>query len=320
MHSVSSPDLHTADALTDDQRRQVADLQDRASAADGVRPLSEQSLLGLAAGPGRVTHLLGYAASGGLRGYAQVGDPDDPEAASAELVVDPDHRRQGTGRLLLGAVLERAPGVRVWAHGDLAAARALAASAGLQVGRELHKMTRPLGPDDEQRSAVALPAGFSARAFEVRRDEQAWLATNAAAFAHHPEQGRLTLADLQERMAQPWFDPAGLILVTADGRPDEVAAFHWTKVDPQQRSTLDPDRTAGEVYVVGVHPAYQGRGLGRPVTALGLAHLAALGLPEVVLYVDGDNTAAIRTYTGLGFGSIMVDVMYSRSVHQALSG
>jgi mycothiol synthase len=69
-----------------------------------------------------------------------------------------------------------------------------------------------------------------------------------------------------------------------------------------------------------VHPAYQGRGLGRPVTALGLAHLAALGLPEVVLYVDGDNTAAIRTYTGLGFGSIMVDVMYSRSVHQALSG
>lgn len=320
MLSVSSPDLHTADALTDDQRRQVADLQDRAFTADGVRPLSEQSLLGLAAGAGRVAHLLGYAGSDSLRGYAQVGDPDDPDAASAELVVDPDHRRQGTGRRLLDAVLDRAPSARVWAHGDLAAARALAASAGLEVGRELHKMTRPLGPDDQKRSAVALPQGFSARAFEVGHDEQAWLATNAAAFAHHPEQGRLTLSDLQERMAQPWFDPAGLILVTADDRPDDVAAFHWTKVDPQQRSTLDPARTAGEVYVVGVHPAYQGRGLGRPVTALGLAHLAGLGLPEVVLYVDGDNTAAIRTYTGLGFGSIMVDVMYSRSVHQALSG
>jgi hypothetical protein len=61
MLSVSSPDLHTADALTDDQRRQVADLQDRAFAADGVRPLSEQSLLGLAAAAGRVAHLLGYA-------------------------------------------------------------------------------------------------------------------------------------------------------------------------------------------------------------------------------------------------------------------
>jgi mycothiol synthase len=65
--------------------------------------------------------------------------------------------------------------------------------------------------------------------------------------------------------------------------------------------------------VVGVHPAYQGRGLGRPVTALGLAHLAGLGLPEVVLYVDGDNQAAIRTYTGLGFHSIMVDVMYAKT-------
>ena len=66
--------------------------------------------------------------------------------------------------------------------------------------------------------------------------------------------------------------------------------------------------------MVGVHPAYQGRGLGRPVTALGLAHLAGLGLPEVVLYVDGDNQAAIRTYTGLGFRSIMVDVMYAKPV------
>ena len=97
-------------------------------------------------------------------------------------------------------------------------------------------------------------------------------------------------------MAQPWFDPAGFILVEATDAPGDVVAFHWTKVDPEQRSTLDPTATAGEVYVVGVHPAYQGRGLGGPLTALGLAHLARLGLPEVELYVDGDNTAARRTY------------------------
>ena len=47
---------------------------------------------------------------------------------------------------------------------------------------------------------------------------------------------------------------------TAEDRPDEVAAFHWTKVDPDQRSTVDPSRPAGEVYVVGVHPGYQGGG------------------------------------------------------------
>lgn len=99
-----------------------------------------------------------------------------------------------------------------------------------------------------------------------------------------------------------------------------LAGYHWTKVDPGERSRVDPSSPAGEVYVVGVHPAYQGRGLAHPLTALGLAHLAARGLPEVVLYVDGDNGRALRTYTRLGFRPMMVDVMYSGAVHPRLSG
>jgi mycothiol synthase len=318
MLSVPLSPVRLADTLTPTEAAQVHDLQVRAVAADGVSPLSEQPLLSLTAPGGRVRHLLGYAGEQ-LRGYAQLDSPAGPEA-SVELVVDPDARRQGTGRTLVDAVLAAAPEARLWAHGQLPAAQALAASTGLTAVRELHKMARALTEADLEPAATALPAGFTARAFEPGRDEQAWLATNAAAFAHHPEQGRLTLADLHDRMTQPWFDAAGFILVEADGSPGEVAAFHWTKVDSEQRSSVDPGKAAGEVYVVGVHPAYQGRGLGRPVTALGLAHLAGLGLPEVVLYVDGDNQAAIRTYTGLGFRSIMVDVMYSRAVHPAVSG
>ena len=314
---LKSP-VRLADTLTSAEVTRVREIQAAATAADGVSPLSEQTVLSLAAPSGRVRHLLGYAAER-LTGYAQLDSPSEP-SASGELVVDPSARREGIGRALVDALLDAAPEARVWSHGQLPAAQALAASVGLEAVRELHKMARPLGAADLEPAASALPEGFTARAFEPGRDEQAWLDTNAAAFAHHPEQGRLTLADLEERMAQPWFDAAGFILVEADGSPGEVAAFHWTKVDPEQRSSVDPTLPAGEVYVVGVHPAYQGRGLGRPVTALGLAHLAGLGLPEVVLYVDGDNQAAIRTYTGLGFRSIMVDVMYSRAVHRALSG
>jgi mycothiol synthase len=330
---VPKSPVRLTDTLTSTEVTSVRDLQAAATAVDGVGPLSEQFVLSLTAPRGRVRHLLGYAGER-LMGYAQLEGPTEPDA-SAELVVEPEARRHGTGRALVDAALEVAPAARFWAHGRLPAAQALAASAGLEAVRELHKMARPLGGGDLDPAASALPAGFTARRFVPGRDEQSWLATNAAAFAHHPEQGRLVLADLEERMAQPWFDPAGFILVEADGSPGEVAAFHWTKVDPEQRQSLDAVGTAGrshdgqgrdashlvgEVYVVGVHPAYQGRGLGRPVTALGLAHLAGLGLPEVVLYVDGDNHAAIRTYTGLGFRSIMVDVMYSRAVHQALSG
>ena len=175
-------------------------------------------------------------------------------------------------------------------------ARALAAAAGLERTRSLHLMGRPLAEADA--TDPALPDGYSVRAFEPGRDDEAWVALNAAAFASHPEQGRISVADLRERMDQPWFDPAGFLLVEREGR---LVAFHWTKVE----------RAAGEVYVVGVDPAEQGHGLGGPVTGLGIAHLARRGLAEVHLYVDGDNTAALRTYRRLGFEDLAVDAQYS---------
>jgi mycothiol synthase len=324
--SPTVPPVSTLSSLSPEQAGEVRALGRRAADADAVAALSEQTLLSLGAPEGAVEHVLAYAAGGGLGGYAQCQPAEGgheegagSEGPSVELVVDPAARRKGLGSALWAEVESRHPRARVWAHGDLPSARGFARARGLEPVRELHKMARPLTAADatgaEAEAATALPAGFSARTFVPGRDDQAWLETNAAAFAHHPEQGRLTLADLRERMEQPWFDPAGFIVVEADEAPGGVAAFHWTKVDPEQRASTDPAATAGEVYVVGVHPAYQGRGLARPLTALGLAHLAGLGLPEVVLYVDGDNVGALRTYSSLGFRDIMVDVMYSRAVH-----
>ncbi len=276
---------------------EVRDLLERAEQSDGVEAVSESFRLAL--GPARdgVVHLLREAGDGTLVGYAQVAQVGTPDAV-AELVVEPAHRRRGNGRALLDAVL--AEGARsVWAHGMLPAADALARAAGLVVTRELYVMGRPLSAADEV--DPALPQGFSVRAFVPGQDDERWVALNAAAFASHPEQGRLTVDDLHERMAQPWFDPAGLLLVVDDAT-GSVVAFHWTKVEP--------GGTKGEVYVVGVDPAYQGRGLGGPVTRLGLAHLARLGLTEVELYVDGDNTAARRTYERLGFVDAAVHAQY----------
>jgi mycothiol synthase len=278
----------------------------RAADVDGVEAVSEA--FRLAVGPPRdgVVHLLRWAGDGTLVGYAQVAAAGTTDAV-AELVVDPPHRRRGHGRALLDAVLDE--GARsVWAHGMLPAADALARSAGLAMTRSLYRMTRPLTADD----AVdpLLPQGFSVRTFEPGRDDETWVRLNAAAFASHPEQGRLTVADLHERMAQPWFDPAGFLLVVEDAT-DTVVAFHWTKVE-SGGGTVGTGGT-GEVYVVGIDPAHQGRGLGGPLTALGLAHLARQGLAEVELYVDGDNTAARRTYARLGFTDAAVDGQYARA-------
>lgn len=288
-------------AIDDATASEIRALLALAEDADGVEAVSES--FRLAIGPARegVVHLLRLDEDDVVVGYAQVAQAGGPDAV-AELVVDPRHRRRGHGRALLDEVV--ALGARsVWAHGMLPAATALAAAAGLVVTRELYVMGRPLTAED----AVdpALPQGFSVRPFEPGVDDEHWVALNAAAFASHPEQGRLTLTDLHERMAQPWFDPAGLLLVVDDTTGD-VVAFHWTKVEP----TTPPAIPRGEVYVVGVDPAYQGRGLGGPVTSLGLAHLARLGLAEVELYVDGDNTAARRTYTRLGFRDTAVHAQY----------
>ena len=288
-------------AIDDATASEIRALLALAEDADGVEAVSES--FRLAIGPARegVVHLVRLDEDDAVVGYAQVAQAGGPDAV-AELVVDPRHRRRGHGRALLDEVV--ALGARsVWAHGMLPAATALAAAAGLVVTRELYVMSRPLTADD----AVdpVLPQGFSVRPFEPGVDDEHWVALNAAAFASHPEQGRLTLADLHERMAQPWFDPAGLLLVVDDTTGD-VVAFHWTKVEP----TTPPAIPRGEVYVVGVDPAYQGRGLGGPVTSLGLAHLARLGLAEVELYVDGDNTAARRTYTRLGFRDTAVHAQY----------
>ena len=303
--------------------RLLRELWARAAAVDGVQPVSEAFRLTVGAARDGVVHVLRRGADGAVVGYAQVAAAGSPDAV-AELVVDPPHRCHGHGRALLDAALGE--GARsVWAHGMLPAAEALARSAGLELTRSLHLMRRPLTPDDVV--DAVLPVGFSARPFVPGQDDETWVRLNAAAFARHPEQGRLTVADLHDRMAQPWFDPAGLILVVDDGT-EGVVAFHWTKVEPptshdtlmsgaaDQRvagpGATGRDGLVGEVYVVGVDPAYQGRGLGGPVTRLGLAHLAALGLDEVELYVDGDNTAARRTYERLGFTDAAVDGQYTR--------
>ena len=288
---MTSRPVRTAQ-LSADQQAAVLELVAAAESADGVPPLSEQSRLAVRGRSGHaVEHLLAYA-DDALAGYLQA------DEESAELVVAPAHRRSGVGSQLLGQV---PAGTRVWAHGDVAAAKRFAAVRGLEVVRELFVLGRRFDEAGALDDPV-LPDGLVARPFRPGQDEEEWLRVNAAAFAHHTEQGRMTRADLDARMDEPWFDPAGLVLVVPESDPDTVAAFHWTKKHSE---------TTGEVYVVGVDPAYQGTGLGRPVTVLGLEYLRDQGVDDVILYVDGDNPAALKVYRGLGFTTRSVDRMFA---------
>ncbi|PJE97468.1 mycothiol synthase [Streptomyces carminius] len=297
-------DVVVVDEVSAEVVRNAQALIDAAAAADGQSAVSEQGRLQLRGGrrPG-VRHLLLWE-QGELVGYGQLEDTDPVEAPAGELVVHPDHRRKGYGHELGRALLQASDRrLRVWAHGGHPAARHLARMLGLTLFRELRQMRRPLAGGPELPEPV-LPEGVRLRTFVPGRDDAAWLAANAAAFAHHPEQGGMTGRDLDDRKAEPWFDPKGFFLaVRGEGEDERIAGFHWTKVHSAEQ--------LGEVYVVGVVPGAQGGGLGRALTLAGLRYLERdRGLPTAMLYVDADNKAAVTVYERLGFQVHEVDLMY----------
>lgn len=303
----------------------VLALADDAARADGVAPLNEESRLAVRAlghttqeddkqpDGGHAPRILVATAAGEDDALAGVVVDAQGDAGGVDLVVSPARRGQGLGRELLDAFESQADGIEraaYWAHGDLPSAQAFARHVGADRVRDLWRMTRPVTPDEA--FVTDLPDGFEARAYDGSSEQgQAWLDVNAAAFVHHPEQGRMTMADFRERAGEDWFDPSGLILVwDVTGAQPVLAASHWTK--------REPGSDEGEVYVVAVAPAYQGRGLAKPLTGLGLAHLAQAGVRAVDLYVEGDNEPAKATYTRAGFTKSAQDVMYVHTTARGL--
>lgn len=290
---------------------EVLALLDAAAAADGVQPVSEDARLSLQHRSPGGYDLVVRADDGALAGYARVDD------GSAELVVHPGRRRRGHGSALLRQALELTGDrpLDVWAHGDLPGSAELLRPHGFTRARVLLQLRMPLDgrhldPADLP-PRPELPADVRVLPFRPGTDEEAWLRVNARAFAWHPEQGRMTREDLELRQREPWFDPAGFLMAWR-GDPDAggtLLGSHWTKVHPAGDAGPDP---VGEIYVLGVDPDAQGMRLGRTLTDLGLAHLRGRGLAEVLLYVEEDNTAAVRLYESRGFRRFSVDVSWRR--------
>ncbi|MFB9071781.1 mycothiol synthase [Citricoccus parietis] len=323
-HPHESPSLSTsAGRLDSGLLRDLTALAEAAESADGNPPFSDQTWVELRTtdDPDLVRTVTAWldhqdGRDGELAGAA-VAISAGPGAGpgTLELVVHPSCRSQGVATALareLDAGLTEK--YNAWAHGNHAAAARLAEQFGYTPVRELLRLrlTHQVSQDDVEngshRTSVwdgTAPEGITLRSFVPGADDASFLETNAAAFADHPEQGSLDQTDLDARKAEPWFDPAGFILAEdADG---VLLGFHWTKIHPG----AEGHPPLGEVYVVGVSPQAQGRGLGRVLTVAGIRYLQQQGVEAVMLYVDADNTAAVELYRKLGFVRWDTDVMYT---------
>jgi len=285
-----------------------------ATAYDDMAPLSEHVLIHLHhGGDSADEHVIMRAGDGTLVGYLHLDQTDIVAGPVVEVVVHPDFRRQGLGRRLVTAAVERArnPKLRLWAHGELASAYQLANDMGFTKTRELWQMRRSLLAPLPK---VELADGVTLRTFVPGIDENAWLDLNAEVFAEHPEQGRMTREDLDIRMSEGWFEPRGFFLAakqTANG--EKLVGFHWTKIHGGLRKGAHDHPEIGEIYVLGIAPSERGTHLGRALTFAGLDYLRREGLSAAMLYVDAENESARHLYETLGFAHWDSDVMFTHS-------
>lgn len=297
-----------------------------AEQADGRPPVSDQAVIAAAQGRRELvtfTADVSQRIGAGNESVAAAADSEPPAAVGIvgegelDLVVRPDVRGRGIGTAALTELLRRAdaaPGeLRAWAHGENPAADAMLARSGFAPVRELLRMTLDPALLPAPPEVPAIPAnyagGFHTAAFEAGSDEQAaeWVRVNAAAFANHPEQGAMTLGDFQALAREGWFDPADLMLCyDADGGPENaaghVAGYAWVKtLREEPDASPGPRRTECELYAIGVHPDFAGKGLGSALTDSVLVRMAEHDPAAVSLYVDGDNERAVGLYRARGF-------------------
>ncbi len=296
---MTEPAIAWRAGLTDFDQREIATLIAAAKVADGIAPVGDQVVRELS--HDRTRHLVALDGDV-IVGYLDLAPATDDDPAMVELVVHPQWRRRGIGSAMAReALAEGGSGTRIWAHGNLEPARAAAKSLGVEAVRELLQMRRPL----TNLPPPTTPDGVRIDTYRGPDDDAELLRVNNAAFSWHPEQGGWTDAEIAERRDEPWFEPEGLFLAF-DEQSGALLGFHWTKVHNDR---------LGEVYVVGVDPVAQGRGIGASLTLIGLHHLAERlsgnSQSAVMLYVEADNSAAVNTYRRLGFEVFGIDVAYA---------
>ena len=219
------------------------------------------------------------------------------------LRVRPDLLEAGLGEALLAWVEHRgastvalaAPDLRVAPHGNAAGVNELMQHIFERSGWTVERIfwTMEVALDDESPEVPPLPEGIRIRTAIAGQDELAVHAAEAEAFADHfgylPRSHEDWLSFITKLFR---YDPA-LWFLAVDG--EEIAGLALCLLEAPGR----PD--VGWVSVLGVRPAWRGRGLGLALLKHAFAELHRRGKRQVGLGVDSESlTGATRLYERAG--------------------
>jgi mycothiol synthase len=161
------------------------------------------------------------------------------------------------------------------------------------VERTVLEMRGPVPPKSEIPKGVRIQSAVDCKMNAVQLGSRV-VAVNNAAFGTHPDQGGLMTGDVVRRIAARWFDPS-LLLFAIDGDGNDVG-FVWMKCEPARPI---------ELYVVGVLPDANIKGLGRALITHGFHQAASLSRADgAFLFVDAANSRATALYRSLGFTAV----------------
>lgn len=233
--------------------------------------------------------------------------------------VDPAWRRRGLGSFVLAWQLARAQertaefddGIPVSAvlnvddrHADRLA---LADRFGFSPGRNFYEMRRDLS---EPIPDLVLPDDIRLLRWSAETDNAVRVAYNES-FADHWGSKERGIEEWRAYFTGHRNFRADLSRVAFDR--DDIAGFTVSSVYPQDAELKG--YTEAWVHLVGVRPAWRGRGLGAALLTEAMRSYAAAGLQFAALDVDTDNTTgALRLYERLGFTVRRRQVRFTRAL------
>jgi mycothiol synthase len=144
-------------------------------------------------------------------------------------------------------------------------------------------------PGDLPVKATQPPAGFELRTLGGEGEVQAYVSIHRAAF----ESKSMTAAWRLHTLRRPEYRPELDLVMAAPGGRLGAFCIGWM-------SKLG-NETIGQIEPLGVHPDFQGLGLGRAILAEALQRMSSLGAGQVWVETDSYRDAAFALYESAGF-------------------